>query len=85
MPHGRYEVEFHLTPRGWIEGSSWYSGNIQKEVEPPQDRVLTVRKYTDQIGGWSPENVRYNVQWLKEALEKEIEELEKKYPLLGFC
>jgi len=36
--------EYHLTPRGWVEGS--FKGNAfvgSKNVKIPKDRVLTMR------------------------------------------
>jgi hypothetical protein len=35
--------ERHLTPRGWIDGSYRVDGQGRVEVEPPTDRMMTVR------------------------------------------
>jgi len=40
--------EYHLTPKGWIEGSfkaDLFGGSLQKEI--PKDRVLTIRCYDE--------------------------------------
>ena len=39
-------TEWHLTPKGWVEGSSRIDLQNPTNVEPPSDRVLTY-KYTE--------------------------------------
>jgi hypothetical protein len=34
--------DWHLTPRGWISGS-YRLDSAHKRIEPPSDRVLTLR------------------------------------------
>ena len=85
MSYDRYDVEFHLTPHGWHKGSSWYYGDLQKRVKPPENRLLTVKKCTEQSSGWSPVDVGFSVEWSKPGAEKQIEKLKKEFPLQGFC
>lgn len=50
-------TEWHLTPRGWEQGSQKREyGDQIKEVEAPQDRVLTCRYH---------ENVTINSVWMQ--------------------
>ncbi len=44
-------TEWHLTPGGWMRGSERTDCG-REEVEPPLDRVLTVR-YIDEHNGYS--------------------------------
>jgi hypothetical protein len=55
MSFDRFKVAFHLTPRGWVEGSHWFYDQKQRYVKPPKDRVET----------WVQESVRYS-EWQHE-------------------
>lgn len=43
-------TEWHLTPAGWVRGSERTDFG-REEVEPPSDRVVTVR-YIDENSGY---------------------------------
>lgn len=49
--------ELHLTPRGWVDGSEKMDFSPLKEVEPPADRVLTVRHREHQSSIYSRNDV----------------------------
>ena len=49
------ETEYHLTPHGWVVGTSYFFGKTEKEVAPPPDRVLTLVRKIYQSSRWSPE------------------------------
>jgi hypothetical protein len=36
-------TEWHLTPRGWVRGSTRRDPKVIDDVEPPSDRALTKR------------------------------------------
>lgn len=48
------ETEYHLTPNGWIQGTSLFYGKGET-VPPPPDRVLTLVELIEQASGWSRE------------------------------
>lgn len=37
--------EYHLTPRGWVEGSEKLDFGVETPRETPQDRVLTLIRF----------------------------------------
>ena len=41
MTYDSYQVEYHLTPHGWITGTVTDSGEKENATEPPFDRVET--------------------------------------------
>lgn len=71
--------EFHLTPRGWVEGS--FKGDVlggTKDVAIPIDRVLTISCYDERTTIFSKPFYYDHVDW--EADDKEaIRELKKKF------
>jgi hypothetical protein len=83
MSFDRYDIELHLTPNGWVHGTDRYYGEIEHAEEPPADRVLTVRKQTEQSSGWAPAVVTFNVLWKRPGAEREIEALKAAHPLPG--
>jgi hypothetical protein len=55
-------TEWHLTPRGWEQGSQRRESSIQiKEVQAPQDKVLTCRYH---------ENVTINSVWMQKHISE---------------
>ena len=73
MAVDRIESLYHLTPRGWIQGSvgsMWTAHN--KTVEPPTDRVET----------WEPpeENSWFIVWSSPEVSEEDRKALHVKFP-----
>ena len=71
--------EYHLTPRGWVEGS--FRGDVlggTKEVAPPKDRVLTILCYDERTSIHSEPFFYDHVDW--EAGDKDIiSQLQKKF------
>jgi hypothetical protein len=63
MSYDDYEVEYHLTPSGWMVGTSYFYGKAQQEVQPPSDRALTVIRQVAQASGWSREEVSWSTKW----------------------
>lgn len=72
-------TEWHLTPRGWEQGGQKRESSTQiKEVETPQDKVLTCRYH---------ENVTINSVWMqkhvsvtwKDSNQQLVEELIDKF------
>lgn len=64
MVADRLETEWHLTPNGWMHGTTRFFGHIQGEaVEPPPDRVLTVVHEIYQRSEWSSEERSVHEIW----------------------
>jgi hypothetical protein len=36
------ETEYHLTPTGWVTGTSYFFGKTKEEIAPPSDRLVTM-------------------------------------------
>ena len=56
-------TEWHLTPDGWVRGSERTDFG-REEVDPPADRVLTVR-YIDEHSGYSAHQ-SHTEEWCSE-------------------
>jgi len=63
MAYDRYEVEYHLTPSGWVAGTVTDFGNQEKVIEPPPDRVETWLYEMEQSSGWSAESRHWRIIW----------------------
>ena len=48
MPLSYEWTDYHLTERGWEEGSLKADGEGVTHIDPPEDRVLTIRKHERQ-------------------------------------
>ena len=48
MSFSKEYTDWHLTPRGWERGTEQVDCGKTTEVEPPPDRVLTVRWLEEQ-------------------------------------
>lgn len=56
--------DFHLTPRGWEGGSSMVDGGKGlTEVQPPPDRVLTMRCSESVSDSHAPMYREWEEQW----------------------
>ena len=60
MAYDRYSIQYYLTPRGWIEGTTTYFSAVDHELVPPSDRVETWLKDVEQSSGWRPEDVSWS-------------------------
>jgi hypothetical protein len=64
MAQDDHEIEHHLTPRGWVDGSERVNGRPTKTVEPPPDRIETwIELISDSSEGWDPPVVSSKLVW----------------------
>jgi len=75
-------TEYHLTPNGWVIGTSYFFSNVDgKEIAPPEDRVLTVVGRIYQRSGWSPEERSLREQWRSPNISaSDLARLTEKFP-----
>ena len=79
MSLSKESQEYHLTPRGWIEGS--FRGDVlgsSKDVGIPKDRVLTIACYDELPSVYSKPYFYDQVVWESED-KQAINHLKKKY------
>jgi hypothetical protein len=55
-----YEAEYHLTPTGWMVGTT----SEGSTMAPPSDRVETWLYRMEQRSGWSPEDRDWRLIWM---------------------
>lgn len=77
MSVDNYEDEYHLTPRGWEEGDSYYYGKAQKNIAPPKDRVLTVVDHSEQSSRFAPSVSSWVEKWRSSDAAKVAELISK--------
>lgn len=75
-----FKTEYHLTPNGWIEGTTRFFSHVQKHVDAPTDRLLTVEERVYQSSGYSPEEISSEEIWRRPGSDKEIAELLARFP-----
>jgi hypothetical protein len=63
MSLSREWTDWHLTPRGWEEGSTRTDFGNVTETEPPQDRVLTSRFSEELSSIYSKMDRWHQEQW----------------------
>lgn len=56
-------TEWHLTPGGWVPGSSKSTFGGRNEVSAPPDRVMTCEATEYQSSMYAPEVRRWSVTW----------------------
>jgi hypothetical protein len=82
MAEDDLETEYHLTPRGWVIGTSHFFGNTEKEIVPPADRVLTMVRRIYQRSGYSPEEKSWREKWRsRKVSDVDLAKLKSKFPL----
>ncbi len=74
-------TEWHLTARGWEEGSTRIDGSPIKHLSPPSDRVLTCKYYEYLSSPFSQFDKGVKEIW-RSSEEQLIADLLEKY---GLC
>ena len=75
-------TEFHLTPAGWVEGTTRYFKAIAgKEVERPETAVETWKHHIYQRSMWSEEQRSEKLTWhATDVSEAERQALHVRFP-----
>jgi hypothetical protein len=83
MSVDNYKYECHLTPNGWVSGSSWSYDQLQgKEKERPNDAVETWLRHETQSSAYSAPDIDWSITWRNpEISDTEIAKLHSKHPL----
>lgn len=63
-----YDVEFHLTPNGWVRGTEWFVGIIQAEITPPPNRILTIVKRVTTSAATGRDEISWRNTWRNTAI-----------------
>ncbi len=74
--------DFHLTPQGWVDGSYKEDFGGTKEVDPPPDRVLTMRYKEYQSSPFSRCTTSWEERW-RSADEPTVQSLLAQYGKKG--
>jgi len=74
MSHWSEHYQYHLTPRGWIDGTADYGGGAADKKPIPEDTVLTRIRYEKQTHITAPIDISYSDQPVSSdtALVKEL-------------
>lgn len=73
--------EFHLTPKGWVEGTHFYFAYAEKTIDRPKDCVETWVRKMRQSSGFSTEHIEWKCIWTSpDYSESERTALNKRYP-----
>jgi hypothetical protein len=80
MAVDREEQEYHLTPNGWVIGStkSMFTGTTPRPI--PGDRVLTLIHKTLQSSRFEPETRTVVEIWRSPESDEKITQLRAQYP-----
>jgi hypothetical protein len=82
MSKGHTETEYHLTPQGWLKGSSWVYGAKTEDVPAPSVRVESwIEEIDDPSGGAAPK-VSWRRIWESDSATQHAKvELRHRFPL----
>ncbi len=69
-------TEYHLTPSGWVTGTE-KTDFRRDDVDPPQDRVLTIR-YVETLNGYGGGSKGHHEVW-RSAEDTSVNTLLAKY------
>jgi hypothetical protein len=74
--------EFHLTPGGWISGTSWDSGSIQgKSVDRPADAIETWIEKMVQSQHFCSDIYSWTLIWFDPSMnDSERRKIRKQFP-----
>ena len=74
--------EMHLTPKGWVRGTSYIYRDTDEIIVRPSDAVETWVRHMRQSYSMAPEHVSWERTWVSSKYtEAERLTIEKKYPL----
>jgi hypothetical protein len=79
MSFSKERQYYHLTPRGWEEGS--FEGDAigrKKEIAIPIDRVLTISCYDEKTSHYSESRFYDTISWKSSDVAK-IKDLKKEF------
>lgn len=81
MAIGKIVTEYHLTPGGWVQGTTRSPGQNQEvAAERPADALETVVLEQVQQSPWSREEISWRYQWVSpQASGRELSDLYEKY------
>jgi len=82
MAEDDYKVEYHLTPNGWVRGTSWFFGKLQDEIKQrPNDTVRTCLYHETQSSMYGKPTIIWKEIWSNPDVdENTINALIEKYP-----
>jgi len=81
MSADHYQREYHLTPNGWVPGTSRYYGKIQgEEIPRPDDAVGTWLYDEKQSHSFSRPDISFTMIWQNDRVSKDtIVELRRRF------
>lgn len=82
MAVDRWSLEYHLTPRGWVVGTSTFFDKVEEPVTPrPDDAVETWLETGYQRSAFSREENTFSRTWVNPAASEDvIRALHERYP-----
>ncbi len=83
MSVDNFKQEFHLTPDGWMTGSSWFYGKLEeaKPIVRPIDAFETWEFTEVQSSQYSAPETRWLLTWQRPGVSQdELLQLHNKYP-----
>jgi hypothetical protein len=83
MVADRTTEEYHLTPRGWEPGTSYYFHHPEQVIEPPPDRIETWCELRETASAFSQEYVEWKRIWTSPLTEEERVRIRKSFPKPG--
>ena len=79
-----YEVEYHLTPGGWVRGREWFVGILRTEIAVPPGRAVTLNKRVCGRPGHPVLDISWSETWRDPGMgEQNLMTLRSRFPLPG--
>ena len=82
MTADNLRMHFHLTTKGWVDGKSKFTGEVENgEMDRPEIAIATFELHIYQKSEWSPENSSWSEIWQREDMtQRKIIAFIKKFP-----
>ncbi len=78
MSYEKESQEYHLTPKGWVQGNYNSTSGFHDPIQTPEDRVLTIVCAVERDYGDSPPEYSVTIKWQSDN-SKIIESLKSRY------